>query len=144
MNRIAQAYGYAVCLVAVIVLVANIGAFTTSLLALSDPLHAGMRYGRPENASLSSFEAYKVSQEQMFESRSREAPGGDTKPVPPDSALRRRYTTLRADREDDVRGAARRELLQSTVLLVLAVLLFVTHWRWLRHRDAREAAGSAA
>ena len=137
MNRIAQLYGYSVCLVAVVVLVANIGDFTTSLLALSDPLHADMRYGGPDVTSVSSYAAYKVGQEQMLEARSRDSNGGDMKPLPADSVLRARYMALRADREDDVRGAARRELLKSTVLLVLALLLFWTHWRWVRTREAQ-------
>ena len=144
MNRIPQIYGYAVCLVAVIVFVGNTGEFTNSLLALGDPLHADFRFGGPDKASLASFQAYRVSREQALEQRARGAESTNAATLPPDSVLRRRYVTLRDARESEVRASARRQLVRSAVLLTLAVLLFGTHWRWLRHRESNHALARTA
>lgn len=135
MNRIAQIYGYAVCLVAVIVMVGNIGDFTNSVLALGDPLHVDFRFAGPDNASLDSYEAFRVSQEQAHEQRARNCENTTITPLPSDSVLQHRFATLRASRESEVRASARRQLIQSAVLLALAVLLFTTHWRWVRGRE---------
>ena len=64
MNRIAQVYGYAVCLVAVIVFVTNIGGLANSVISLGDPLHADIRLRGYEDRELSSFEVYRIDQEQ--------------------------------------------------------------------------------
>lgn len=144
MNRIAQLYGYAVCLVAVIVVVSTIGDFTDSMLAVGDPLHADFRLRGPNDASLTSYETYRLSQEQAIEKRSRNPERASAAVLPPDSVLQRRYATLRASRESDVRASARRQLVQSAVILTVAVLLFGTHWRWVRRREITDGLARPA
>jgi hypothetical protein len=61
-------------------------------------------------------------------------------PRPSDAELRQSYEALRADRIASNRYEARRSLVTSTVLLVIALGLFAGHWRWLRRRAAEAAA----
>jgi len=59
-NRIAQAYGYAVCFITVIVMLIAIKSVVDSAFDLSDPIHAeNGGFGRM-TPSLSSFELYKI------------------------------------------------------------------------------------
>jgi hypothetical protein len=126
MTRIAQIYGYAVCLVAVIVFVANIGDFTSNVIALGDPLHAEPRFSGRDNSSLSSYETYRIDQEETVERQSRNQASGEHITLPSDSALRARYSALRSASEGDARAAIRRELAQSAVLL--AVSCWLARW----------------
>ena len=56
-SRIAQLYGYSVCLIAVIIFVFSLQNVTENLIGLSHPLQSLYGYG----ASLDSFEAYKAT-----------------------------------------------------------------------------------
>ena len=59
-NRIAQAYGYAVCFITVIVMLIAIKSVVDSAFDLSDPIRAeGNRFGR-DTPALTSFELYKI------------------------------------------------------------------------------------
>ena len=135
-NRIAQVYGYAVCLVAVIVFVTNIGGLANSVISLGDPLHADIRLRGYEDRELSSFEVYRIDQEQSAQRLARQSVPPSPVALPPDSVLLRQYESLRSSRESDIRGDARRQLAESSTLLIVAVLLFATHWRWVRRRES--------
>jgi hypothetical protein len=58
--------------------------------------------------------------------------------------LRQRYEALRTDRITRNRYEAHRSLVTSTLLLLLALGLFVGHWRWLRRRVGDTSAEAAA
>jgi hypothetical protein len=59
-HRMAQIYGYIVCLVAVITFIICLANIIPSIIDLSDPLHAGSIYGMQNSPSLASFENYKM------------------------------------------------------------------------------------
>ena len=139
-NRVAQLYGYAVCLIAVIVFLISANSFVEHLFRLSNPLRArGDRFGM--EPAISSFEAYRATANR-FVPATRE--GGQAQTVP-DSVLRTRYEALRADRIEQARFEAEQGLTTSGLLLLLSIVLFALHWRWLRSRDARidEPRGSS-
>jgi hypothetical protein len=131
-NRVAQLYGYAVCLVVIVVALTSVSSLVESAFTLSNPLEAndGM-YGE---ASVSSFEAYRAT---YTRERDFAAPGApavrDTLPEP---VLRQRYEALRADRIAHNRFQAQRSMTTSALSLIIAIALFLVHWRWLRSRDA--------
>ena len=130
-NRVAQLYGYAVCLIAVVVFLASANSFVENLFTAANPLRgSGDRYGI--QPSVTSFEAYRatVNREARFVGPA--AAGGPVVAPPSDSALRARYEALRADHIDQERFDAERSLATSGLLLILSVALFVVHWRWLR------------
>lgn len=127
-NRVAQLYGYTVCLVAVVTVLLALPKLIDTLFKLSDPLQADGIY----EPSLSSFDAYKATWERGRGFTMREDAGS----VAPSSEadLRQRYEALRVDRIAKNRFEASRALVTSTLLLLVALGLFVAHWRWLRRR----------
>ena len=138
-NRIAQAYGYAVCFITVIMMLFSIKSVVDAAIDLSDPLRAeGSRSGR----TLTNFEVYKI------EMRSQGVRPGPVVPVAPakggiasdsttsDADLRRLYDAERETAIGNARFRGVRTLIGSLFLIALAAVLFGIHWRWLKRRDA--------
>jgi hypothetical protein len=131
-ERVAQLYGYSVCLIAIVVMLVSISSAVDRLFTLSDPLAAGGgSFGWAGGPVLTSFEAYKATVDRV------RAPvpisGRDSSAARPTEAeLRTRYEALRADQLARSRLEARRDLTSSTILLLIAAALFWSHWRWLR------------
>ncbi len=125
-NRIAQIYGYTVCLVALIVALISLTAILNAMFERGNPLQAS-RFG---GAVLTSFDAYKAtgSREPMpFDPN--QAARRDTVT---DAALRQRYDAFVADRIATTRYRTGKTLATNGILLLVAIGLFVFHWRWVR------------
>jgi hypothetical protein len=137
-SKIAQAYGYAVCFIAVITMLICVKNIIDASFDLSAPLRAD-RYGM--GISVSSFETYKRDRiERGATTRPTPGPNGTVVQQPrtyTDDELRKMYESDRADQIDNVRFRATRSLVSNLILVVLAVGLFLTHWRWLRREDIR-------
>ena len=128
-GRAWQWYGYAVCLTAVITGLICISGVINNAFDLASPL-AGER----ADGVLTSFEAYKAT-------RDSRAPSSDQREradTLTEEVLRGRYEALRADRLAQRTFRAKKQLVTSLVLLIVAVALFATHWRWLRRAPAVE------
>jgi hypothetical protein len=124
-NRMAQMYGYTICLVSVIVALTS---FTSILGAAFDrayPLQNEFGYG----ASLVSFEAYKATVARERAMMGPERPGPDTAS---DATLRARYDALVGERRSATMYRTAKTFVTSGILLIVAAVLFLTHWRWLR------------
>lgn len=148
-SRIAQAYGYAVCFITVIVMLVAIKQVVDAAFDLTDPIRADgggyARSGRP----LTSFELYRMEARRQGVARDRNGPipmavaparaGGDT--TSSDAELRSMYVAERDAATGNARFRATRSLIGNTLLIVLAGTLFVIHWRWLKARDG-DAHGS--
>ena len=130
-NKIIQLYGYAVCLVTVITFLISLSVLVGTLFDLSDPLHSGNSYGQP---SLASFENYK-----MDLLRSQKEGKQESAYVPDDQTLHAMYEAAKADRIQQVRLNAHRQLTVNALLILVCIALFTTHWRWMR-KVAREEA----
>jgi hypothetical protein len=135
-NRIAQAYGYAVCFIAVVTILVSTSAIVKSLFDLSDPLRAE-GYGR----SLTSFSSYKREQNQRAGQPIRVRP---TSPAPDsaaqplsDTELRQMFEDDRLDQMGSVRFRSMKTLVSSILIMVVAFVLFFIHWRWLRREDQK-------
>ncbi|HYN07356.1 MAG TPA: hypothetical protein VES67_08205 [Vicinamibacterales bacterium] len=125
-SKVAQFYGYSVCLVAVITLLVSTGSLAGALLEWGDPLHAGDVGGYPLR-SLASFETYKMD--------ILNPPYGGPQSTPPrytpdDDTLRRMYEAARADRIQGVNARVRRTVVTNSVLILFGIALFRIHWRW--------------
>jgi len=133
---IAPLYGYIVCIVAVITFLISASGFVDAAFERAMPLQSrGGAYG-PMGASLGSFEAFRAS---YADRRMMERRPGD--PIPTDTLstdeLRKRYEVLRDDRLAQTNFYASQRLVKHGLLIILAIVLFVWHWRWLqRQRDA--------
>jgi hypothetical protein len=98
-GKVAQFYGYSVCLVAVVALLVSVGSLAGVPLEWSDPLHAVDIVGYPPR-SLASFETYKMD---VLNPQY-----GGPQPNPPhytpdDQTLMRMYEAARTDRIQSVR-----------------------------------------
>lgn len=138
-SRSAQVYGYAVCLITVIVMLIAIKQVVDAAFDLSDPIRAESggygRMGRP----LTNFDLYRAEARRQPEFR-----GGPTTAAPTtrppgdtlsDAELRRLYDAEREQAIGNARFRAIRSLVGNLLLMVLAGVLFGIHWRWLRQRD---------
>lgn len=132
-NRIPQIYGYTVCLIAVVALLVSVNGVVDAAFTLANPLYSQNGPGE----GLTSFESYEATR------------GNRTmvdRNMPPDTTSvetrRRRFEALRADRIEANRLQAWRRLVGSGLTMLIAIVLFVWHWRWLRARMAEERAAS--
>ena len=134
-DRVPQLYGYSICLIAIVVMLANVGAIIDRIFTLSDPLSGADRYGWNGGVVFSSFEAYKATMDRA----NFPTPGANAAPSQPklsDAELRARFEALRADQIARSRNDARRDLTSSLLLLLISGALFLWHWRWLRRSTA--------
>jgi hypothetical protein len=138
-SRISQVYGYAVCLITVIVMLIAIKQVVDAAFDLSDPIRAdGGGYGRT-GRPITNFELYKMeaSQQASMGNRPQAAPvkvSADS--ALSDADLKRMYDAEREAAIGNARFRAIRSLVGSLLLIVLAGTLFWIHWRWLRARDS--------
>jgi hypothetical protein len=149
-SRIAQAYGYAVCFITVIVMLIGIKQVVDAAFDLSYPLRAdGGGYGR-SGRTLTSFELYKVDARRQNDPRPSGGPvavapngkvASDT--VSSDAELRALYEAERGAAIDYVKFRAIRSLVGNLLLIVLSAVLFGMHWRWLKGRGAERSPQSA-
>lgn len=146
-NRIAQVYGYAVCLITIIVILISITGLVNSLFNYTDPIHSdrstfGGNYVGGQYP-VTSFNAYKRAYE---ERRPKQMTGGPmmgadrsapvVSPALSDSALRVMYQDDRNDQIENVRSHALRGIVTSILMIVIAGALFMVHWRWLRPKTS--------
>ncbi len=124
-NRIAQVYGYTVCLVALIVALISLTGVLNALFERANPLQVD-RYG----GALTSFDAYKVT---------RSTTDAVRQDAVPDAVLRQRYDALVADRIATTRYKTGKTLMTSGILLLAAIGLFGFHWRWVRRLNGAAA-----
>jgi hypothetical protein len=140
--RIPQAYGYAVCFIAVIVMLISIKSVVDAAFDLSDPIRAEAgRMGR----SLTNFELYKI------EAKQQQGPPRGTVVAPikaepdtlsTDAELRKAYDAEREAAIGNARFRSMRSLVGSLLLILVSFGLFMVHWRWLRQRDLSATAAA--
>src|SRR4051812_39134479 len=135
-NRfIAQVYGYAVCLITVVVMLVSIKGLIDAAFDLSDPLRAEGGYGR--FGPLTSFELYKMQARRQIPTErpspitttARQAAAGDTLS---DAELRTLFNAERDSQIGNAKFRATRKLVSGLLFIVLAGVLFWIHWRWLK------------
>ena len=138
-NRfIAQVYGYAVCLITVVVMLISIKGIIDAAFDLSDPLRAEGGYGR--YGPLTSFELYKLQARREGVALRYRGPMPATEVGPrgaadttmTDADLRKLYDAERETQIGSTKFRATRRLVSGLLFIVLAGVLFAIHWRWLK------------
>ncbi len=124
-QRMAQIYGYLVCLVAIITILICVSSLVSALLDLGDPIHSV--WSPPP--SLASFDNYKMD---ILKSVPKEGETARTAYIPDDQTLRAMYESAKNDKIQSVRHESNRMIVIDIILIVICILLFVTHWRWVR------------
>lgn len=134
-HRFAQAYGYAVCLVCVIVGLLSGKGIIDDVFDLSRPNFADWQREVP-----ATFEEFRAEQRrQVSSSPSRGMPPGPivngddslSRPLS-DAELRRIYESRRDDALARAKFRSTRSIVGNVALFLASVLLFMGHWRWLR------------
>ena len=123
-----QIYGYAVCLVAVITLLIAVTGTIFAIMDLGDPLYASNNYNK---TSIASFENYKMD---ILKSQAEIETW-----APDDATLKAMYESEKDDRIRRVKHNSMRSIYINGVLLLISVVLFLTHWRWMRRLGRKYA-----
>jgi hypothetical protein len=123
----AQIYAYSVCIVALITFLISVTTLVNAFIDLQDPLHVfGWAPGGP---SLASYENYKMD---ILKSSQKGNESSQASYVPDDQTLRAMYEAARADRIQSVKHQSNKSIIVGSLLIFICVILFVTHWRWVR------------
>ncbi|MBN1337728.1 MAG: hypothetical protein JXA03_00315 [Bacteroidales bacterium] len=115
-------YGYAVCLVAVITFLICVAALVNALIDMGDPLYAERDYTNAP--SLASFDNYKMD---LMKS-----PEKETSFVPDDETLKTMFESAKNDKIMSVKHRSLRTIYVNSLLVVICIALFISHWRWMR------------
>ncbi len=142
-ERVPQLYGYTICLVAIVVMLASVSNIVEQSFTITDPITNESPFSWSE-PSLTSFEAYKATRNATFPGAINNNQEAAQRAEPSESELRTRYEALRADRVRTVRHQAQRALASSGLLFLIAAALFWWHWRWVRGSMLRSLAASMA
>jgi hypothetical protein len=137
-NRIAQYYGYAVCLVCIITLLISTGSLIGAVFELSNPLHA-RTFSNERQPSLASFENYKMDVLRSPQDGRQPAAQGYS---PNDETLRAMYEAAKDAKIQSVRLQAYRIITADGLLVGVCLVLFAIHWIWMRRLAKQEGAGS--
>jgi len=132
-HRMAQLYGYAVCLVTVITFLISVTSLVGAIFDLSDPLHATGFGVRGE--SLASFENYKMD---VLKSPQQGQQLSAPAYVPDDQTLHAMYEAAKTDKIQSVSLRARRTITVDSLLILVCIALFTSHWTWLRRLARKE------
>lgn len=133
-HRVAQIYGYLVCLVAVITFLICTAQLVNSLIDLSDPIHAGLT---PESApSLASYENYKMD---ILKSTSKTGETSTAAYVPDEQTLHVMYQAARDNKIQLEKHRAIRAIIINGLLVLICIVLFTTHWQWMRRLSRLES-----
>lgn len=131
------AYGYIVCLIAVVTMLFSLNSLVRNAFDFANPNMSGevtREFGS------SSLEACR----QRYLSRRDDQPqsgetGARAVQLPSDSALTAACREEKATRVEFVRYQAMKSMVTSGLMLLPAIVLFATHWLWLRRIRAEMA-----
>ena|SRR5271157_2379357 len=128
-HRMAQIYGYTICLVAVITFIICVAIIIPAIMDLSDPLHAGGPFQFASTPSLVSYENYKMD---ILKNTKPEDQKTGTNYIPDDKTLRSMYEAAKADRINEANHSSIRTIMVNSLIILISIVLFITHWLWMR------------
>lgn len=129
-------YGYAVCLVAVLTIVFACTSLAGRFLDFREPPYTKTYRDGPTLVSFGSYKMDVLSQLQF------DGAGGAVGTlIPSDSTFRQMYEKERLYRLAVSHQVSRRGMAVNAVLLGVALLVFGSHWMWLRRRERPRHGG---
>jgi hypothetical protein len=136
-NRIQQIYGYLVCLIAIITLLIAVSSLIGAIFDLNRPTQAdrGMMMG------YMTYDAFRSQQINEAKNAPRDTTAtGAT--LPADSTIERRYKEAKAAQQSYDHWQAVKSIVTSSIMIIVALILFIIHWRWLRRLDDQPEDGN--
>lgn len=134
-NRIQQIYGYLVCLIAIVTLLIAVSSLIGAIFDLSKPADADRNMGYMTYATFRNQQIAEV----------KNTPADTTAAgvvLPADSTIQRRYKEAKAAQQAYDRWYAVKSIVTSSIMIIVALILFTIHWRWLRGIDDRAEDGN--
>lgn len=128
-HLVPRIYGYAVCLVSIIVVLVAVGNIISSLFDRANPAYA-TGYNFSSYRDVSSFDAYKADLQTNTPADMKTSITSLT-----DAEMRANYESARTSHIDQVKYGSLKSIVMFGSLLLIAVALFTTHWKWLRKLD---------
>src|SRR5260370_26800382 len=136
-NRMAQVYGYTVCLITLIVSLVSLSSILNAMFDRANPLQSEFGFG----TVLTSFEGYKATyrrEQPMFDRN------GTAKPdTMSDASLHQQYDALVKDRIATTQYRTAKSLTTGSIFLVVSLVLFGLHWRWVRRLNGAHGGAAA-
>jgi hypothetical protein len=132
---IPQIYAYAVCLTTVITFLICITNMVNALIDMGDPIHAQSSYMAERSSNLASFELYKAD---MLKSTRSDGTASNANYAPDDKTLHAMYETARQEKISSEMHQIRRSLVVDGLLICICIVLFITHWMWIRRYSVAE------
>ncbi len=124
---VSQVYGYAICLVTVITFLISTTALVNALIDLTDPIHSGWTpQGSP---SLASYEIYK---QDILKTDQKSIESNKEVYIPNETTIRSMYEAAKSDKIQTEKHQALKSILISSLIIVICLTLFLTHWSWMR------------
>lgn len=128
-QKIQMIYGYAVCLVTVITFLISITSMVYSLIDLTDPINAHRTYVK-DTPSLASFDNYKIDiLKSLDPEHSIELD---------DATLKSMFDAAKVDAIAKVKHDAYRSVVVNSLVLLICIVLFTTHWMWMRKLSKKD------
>jgi hypothetical protein len=118
-NKMAQVYGYVVCVVAIITFLISVSGLIMSLIDKGDPMLS--RY--QGNQKLVSFEHYKAEALKNVTK--------DAAYIPQDNSLQEMYEAEKAEYLARAEHSIQKNIIVNIVVIVIALSLFFVHWVYL-------------
>lgn len=128
-TKIIQIYGYTICLVAVITFIIAAVSLFNAVIDRSEPLHAG--WSQPGTPSLASFENYKMD---ILTANAKNGDKQSSNFVPDDKTLRLMYEAAKNDKIQKNLHNSNKDLLVSSIMIIIAISIFLTHWLWMKKK----------
>lgn len=120
-QKIIQVYAVIVCVIAVITILISLSSLVSAYIDKSDPLAVTVYSGK-DTPSLSSFENFKMD---VLKSTQK-----DQAYIPDDQTLHKMFDEAKLDKIKTVEHRTQRDIIVSGMIMVIAVILFGSHW-WL-------------
>ena len=117
-----QIYAMLVNVVAIIAFLIAVTAVVSAVIDRSNPLYAGY-----SQVDLSSFDKYKMD---VLKATAKEAVY-----IPTDDDIKRMYEAAKQDKINQIMHRTWRDIIVSSITIIVSVLLFASHWWLMRKYD---------
>ncbi|HYQ56526.1 MAG TPA: hypothetical protein VEP89_04190 [Draconibacterium sp.] len=121
-----QVYAIIVSIVAIVTFIICLSIMVAAIINRSDPMNSG--YSRDD---LSSFESYKLEKMKSISK--------DQAYVPNDEELKAMFDAAKTDKINRVMHNTKRDMIISSLLIVLSIVLFVIHWTIIKRYNQLES-----
>jgi len=128
-QKIIQIYAVIICIVSIIAFLISMSGLVSSIIDRNDPLYAGR-----SDTNLASFENFKMD---VLKSTQK-----DQAYIPDEETLLKMYEEAKTDKIKRVEHNTYRAIVVSSFIIVIALILFGTHW-WLMKRMKYEEVKKA-